>query len=149
MVKKFKGKDVAFADVNLSEEQIRDGHNPGAGGWPTIRYFNNETGYGGKSYTKKTEKSMCDELGDDEFMEAYVVEAGNVALCTIATRHGCSEKEMKYFESWHQKPFEEIRAQIERLKSMGAGKMTSELRTWLNQRKSILMQLEKQKKIEL
>jgi len=22
--------------------------NPGAGGWPTLRYFNTDTGYGGK-----------------------------------------------------------------------------------------------------
>jgi hypothetical protein len=31
-------EDVAFFDVNLAENQIREG-NPGAGGWPTIRYF--------------------------------------------------------------------------------------------------------------
>ena len=38
----------------------------GAGGWPTVRYFNKETGYGGKPYPKKTDKAMCDELGPKE-----------------------------------------------------------------------------------
>lgn len=38
----------------------------GAGGWPTVRYFNKETGYGGKAYPKKTSKAMCDELGPKE-----------------------------------------------------------------------------------
>lgn len=66
---KFAGNnDVNFADVNLSE--IDGGHSafqpysPGAGGWPTIRYFNKETGKDGAPYEKKTDKAMCDELGD-------------------------------------------------------------------------------------
>ena len=44
-VKEFANdNNVAFGDVNLAEAQIRGNHNPGAGGWPTIRYFNQETG---------------------------------------------------------------------------------------------------------
>ena len=62
---------------NLSEEQVRGNHNPGAGGWPTIKYFNEETGVEGKAYTKKTSGAMCDELGNEEYMNAYVEEAGN------------------------------------------------------------------------
>ena len=62
-------KDVVFGDINLSAQQVKGKHNPGAGGWPTIKYFNKETGYEGAPYEKKTDKSMCDELGDDEYME--------------------------------------------------------------------------------
>ena len=52
-------KDVAFADVLLSDQQIReaaDGSSfgPGAGGWPTMRYFNKETGVGGEKYKAQT-----------------------------------------------------------------------------------------------
>ena len=36
---------------------------PGSGGWPTIRYYNKETGVDGASYTQKTSMSVCDELG--------------------------------------------------------------------------------------
>ena len=31
----------------------------GAGGWPTIRYYNKATGYGGGAYTQKTGQAMC------------------------------------------------------------------------------------------
>lgn len=75
---------MAFGDVNLSKDQIRECHgtpqNPGQGGWPTIRYFNKDTGYGGKPYAKKTQKAMCDELGDKKNMQAYVEEMGKTKL---------------------------------------------------------------------
>ena len=61
--------DVSFGDVNLSEEQVRGNHNPGAGGWPTIKYFNKQTGYEGAPYEKKTDGAMCDELGNEENMQ--------------------------------------------------------------------------------
>ena len=95
ITKAFASNDgVAFGDINLSEQQIRGNHNPGAGGWPTIRYFNQETGYEGHAYDKKTSKAMCDELGDEEMMQAYIEEAGGVSLCSAANGSGCSEKEV-------------------------------------------------------
>ena len=71
---------MAFGDVNLSEEPIRGNYNPGAGGWPTIRYFNKATGLEGAPYTKKTSGAMCDELGNDEYMQAYVEEAAQLRM---------------------------------------------------------------------
>ena len=51
IVKKFAGNpDVVFGDVNLSKNQVRIG-SPGAGGWPTLRYFNKGTGYEGEAVT--------------------------------------------------------------------------------------------------
>lgn len=43
--------DVEFGDVAVGE-RIDGPHNPGSGGWPTIRYFNKETGVAGEKYTK-------------------------------------------------------------------------------------------------
>jgi hypothetical protein len=61
---------VPTGDVNLAEEQVRGKHNPGAGGWPTIKYFNKETGYEGGTYVKKDAgAAMCDELGNVDNME--------------------------------------------------------------------------------
>ena len=99
---------MEFADVNLSEEKIRtaaDGSNfsPGAGGWPTIRYFNKETGVGGMPYTKKTDKAMCDELKDMTFMQAYVEEAAGTSLCKVASGQGCTKKEVDYADKWKAK----------------------------------------------
>ena len=40
---------MAFGDVNLAEDDIRGQYagSPGAGGWPTIRAYNADTGYDG------------------------------------------------------------------------------------------------------
>lgn len=131
---------VAFGDVNLSEEQVRGEYSPGQGGWPTIRYFNKETGYTGKPYPKKTSKAMCDELGDEKYMEEYVMEMGGVYACSIADLEGCSEKEKKYITKLKSSTEEYRTAQLTRLEGMSSGKMKPELMKWIKQRVSVLKQ---------
>jgi len=135
--------DVAFGDVNLSEQPIRGNHNPGMGGWPTIRYFNTKTGYEGGTYTKKTNKAMCDELGDNAYMRAYVEEYGGTSLCSAATGAGCTEKENKYIATWSEKSLVDVENQIARLEKMAGKKMKATLQKWINQRLTILKQLKK------
>ena len=72
--------DVVFGDVNLSKDKVRGIHSPGKGGWPSVKYFNKETGYDGKHYEQKTSKRICEELGTDSYMEAFVMEAGGTEL---------------------------------------------------------------------
>lgn len=84
---------VTFGDVNLATDSIGGPYQAGAGGWPTIRYFNKGTGENGAPYKKKTDGAMCDELGNDEHMAAYVEEAGSTSACLVADGSGCSEKE--------------------------------------------------------
>lgn len=64
--------------MNLSEERVGTIHgtpqNPGAGGWPTLRYFNTETGYGGSKYVQKTQKRICEEMKDPVMVKAWVSE---------------------------------------------------------------------------
>jgi len=134
-------KDVAFGDVNLSEEQIRGNHNPGAGGWPTIKYFNKETGYEGKPYTKKTSGAMCDELGNDEYMQAYVEEAGSTSLCKVEDGAGCEDREKEFITKFKTKSSDDIEAQLKRLNGMKSGKMKPDLLKWIKQRIAILKQL--------
>jgi len=114
--------DVAFADINLAEARVTEAHGtdfqPGRGGWPTHRYFNKETGYGGKPYEQKTSKKICDELGERDAMVEYVCEAGSTALCSAATGEGCSEKETAFTNTWREKAAAEpaaIGAELERL----------------------------------
>jgi len=138
--------DVAFGDINLSEEQIRGNHNPGAGGWPTIKYFNKQTGYEGVSYAKKTSKSMCDELGDDEYMRAFIEEAGSTSLCSAVTNAGCSEKEIQYIEKMKSSTQEAIDSESKRLSGMlSKGGLKSDARSWISARIAILKQLDKTK----
>jgi hypothetical protein len=136
-----KHPGVAFGDVNLSEQQIRGNHNPGAGGWPTIRYFNKETGYEGKPYVKKTQDAMCTELGNDKYMQAYVEEAGGVSLCSNADKAGCDEKSLKFLEKWTPMAAAEREAQLQRLEGMAGSSMAADLKEWVSKRIAILKSL--------
>ena len=40
-------------------------------GWPSMRYFNQDTGYGGKIYNKLTDERICTELSMTHNGEAY------------------------------------------------------------------------------
>jgi len=136
---------VAFGDVNLSKDGVRDingsPQSPGAGGWPTVRYFNKDTGYGGASYEKKTQKKMCEELGDEEYMQLYVEEMGNTALCQVEKpTASCSEKEVEFIEKMNGLDAAGIAAQIKRLEGMQEKKMKPALKKWLNKRLSLLKQ---------
>jgi len=144
VVKAFKGNDdVSFGDVNLQEQPIRD-YSPGAGGWPTIRYFNADTGPEGAPYDKKTDKAMCDELGDDEYMTAYVEEAGKTSLCALSG-NGCDERQIKYIEKMKEKEDDEIKRQFDRLEGMKDKSMAPDLLQWVQKRKKILKQFIQQK----
>ena len=60
------------------------------------------TGYDGAPYPKKTDKAMCDELGDEEYMEAYVTELGGASLCSAADGEGCTDKEKGFMYEIHK-----------------------------------------------
>jgi len=147
IVKKFSGnEDVVFGDVNLSKNQVRKG-SPGAGGWPTIRYFNKETGYEGGEYKKVTSEAMCTELGPGQpHLENMILEYGKTSLCSVKTEQGCSEKEKGFIGTWKKKladgtPAEDVHKQIERLDKMKGGSMKAELKEWVTQRLAIFKQL--------
>ena len=136
-------------DVNLGQERIIEGpggepYNPGAGGWPTIRYFNQETGIAGGEYVKKTDKSMCDELGNDEMMFAYVEEYGDVSAgCDVSSNanDGCDEREIEFIQKIKNKGLEEQKSELQRLEKMQGSSMKPDLLVWLQKRKKILKQL--------
>lgn len=136
---------MSFGDVNLKEEKINAApHNPGSGGWPTIRYFNKKTGLSGGSYVKKTDKAMCEELGDEEYMFSYIEDYGGTSLCSIETGSGCDERSKSYIEKMKKKPSEKVAAEFDRLKKMEDSDMKPELLTWLKKRIKILSQFKNQ-----
>lgn len=133
-------------DVNLSEESIREGpngepYNPGAGGWPTVRYFNKETGIAGGAYVQKTSGKVCDELGNEDNMVDYVEEYGKTSLCAVDTLKGCGEREKEYITKVSAKTASELKKELFRLEKMATASMKPSLTMWLNQRKKILKQL--------
>lgn len=133
---------VAFGDVNLASDPIGGPYQAGAGGWPTIRYFNKATGADGAPYEKQTDKSMCDELGADEYMGAYVESAGSTSACLAADGSGCEPKEVEYLAKMRDAAPEKRADALARLKGMVGGAMKPELQKWLGQRVSILAQLQ-------
>jgi len=149
----FKGNpDVVFGDVALSKNQVRTIHgteqSPGAGGWPTIRYFNKETGYGGKAYPKKTSKAMCDELGpSEEYMQEYVEEQGGTSLCSVDdAEKGCSSVQKTFIGKWSEKPADDLKKQLNRLQGMvdkDGSSMKPDALKWAKQRLGIIKQLGK------
>jgi len=71
---------------------------------------------------------MCTELGNDEYMMAYVEEAGKTSLCSVATSKGCSEKETKYIASMGGKDGAEVAKQLARLEGMAGSSMKPDLK---------------------
>jgi len=138
--------------VLLSNSQVRTGPDggdlsPGAGGWPTIRTFNKETGYDGKPFVvgetiSGTSGAMCDVLGNEETMEQYVVDIGGGSLCSVSDGAGCGEKELGFIEKWKAKGADDVTKQLERLNGMSSKPMKKELMQWLKQRIAILKQLD-------
>lgn len=47
---------------------------------------------------KKTSGAMCDELGNDDHMIAYVEEYGGTSICDASSEFGCNEKESVILE---------------------------------------------------
>lgn len=132
-------KDVVFADINLSEAPIRgEPHNPGRGGWPTIRYFNKETGLKGGNYEQKTDESMCAELGDNHNMIDYVEDYGKTSLCGLSGEN-CSEKEQSYLAKMKEEGADAQQMQAKRLEGMDFSK--PEFKEWALRRSRILKKL--------
>ena len=117
---------------------IRGNYNPGAGGWPTIRYFNADTGVGGAPYEKKTEKAMCEELKDIDHMFAYVETAAGTSACDVEDLVGCSDKQKDYIGKWKDgKSLADYEAQNERLAKMLKSKLTPEAMNWIKLRMKV------------
>jgi len=139
--------DVVFGDVALSSDQVRTingvDQGAGAGGWPTVRHFNKETGYGGKAYEQKTGDAMCDELGPKTtYMQEFVEQFAS--LCNVDdTTTGCTDKQKDFIGKWSGKPGAEIKTQLARLEGMSGGAMKPEAMQWLKQRLNIFKQLAK------
>lgn len=134
--------DVAFGDVNLQHAPMFRGapHMPGQGGWPTIRYYNEETGPDGGVYTKVTDMAMCSELLDRNNMIDYVESYGKTVLCDLDGTN-CNEQELKYLEKYKDKEKDELKAQLGRVDEMLAKPMKDHLRLWAYRRMRILNKL--------
>lgn len=86
---------------------------------------------------------MCDELGDETYMEEYVLEASGISLCSIGSGQGCSEKELSFASVWTEKNVDDVEKQLNRLLAVSkqSTKTKPELQKWLKQRIAVLKQV--------
>lgn len=143
-IHKYANSDlVSFGDVDLSEENIRGIHTPGFGGWPTIRYFNKETGYNGAGYKPRTELELFDELGSKEYMDEYVEEVAGFPTCRVDTLKHCDSDEIAYINENKDELLDELWYLMSKLE--GPHNALIQLdplkRKWHKQRFNIMKQL--------
>jgi hypothetical protein len=148
IVKLYKSnQDVVFGDVNLQKNGVREAfgtpQNPGAGGWPTIRYYNKDTGYGGAAYEQMTKEKMCEELKDAQNMKNYVNFAGATTICDVVREENCSEKELKYIR--RMKGTEDdatiatnLKGELSRIQKMDKHTLMGVKKQWAGQRQGLL-----------
>jgi protein disulfide-isomerase A6 len=100
-------------------------------GYPTLKYFNAETGTAGGDY----------QSGRDlDSLKAFVDE--NLEMkCSVTDQERCTEKEVGYIEKMRGKSADEVAAALKRLEGMRDGSMKPELKQWMVQRINILNQL--------
>eukprot|EP00656_Telonema_subtile_P049435 TRINITY_DN6144_c0_g1_i3.p2 TRINITY_DN6144_c0_g1~~TRINITY_DN6144_c0_g1_i3.p2 ORF type:complete len:109 (-),score=16.48 TRINITY_DN6144_c0_g1_i3:11-337(-) len=70
---------------------------------------------------------MCTELGNNDYMQAYVEEAGETSLCSVGTGDGCTDKEKKFIATFSAKSQEDVAKQVAHLQKMSEGIMKAEL----------------------
>ena len=100
-------------------------------GYPTIKYFTDETGEKGTDYSGGRDFASLKKFVDDSLE----------VKCVVSDPKDCTEKEAAYITKMKAKGADDVAKQVARLEKMKAGAMKAELKQWVNQRFSILKQL--------
>lgn len=111
---------MVFGDVSLRDgvpiKKAKDGtpQNPGAGGWPTLRYYNKDTGVGGAIVEQNTNLKICDEFK----VGARMIEAVGECMrsCDPGTGDGCDEFEASFLDEWRER--DGIDAELDKLNEL-------------------------------
>lgn len=63
---------MVFGEVNVRDDRMLGQKNgAGQGGWPTLKYFNKDTGPEGMKYQQKTDQRVCEEMKDSKMVEKW------------------------------------------------------------------------------
>lgn len=126
---KFAGSSVVIGDADCTVETELC-QRFGVQGYPTIKYFSDETANDGDKYQ-----------GGREFddLDKFVTE--NLAKnCDVESGADCDERESGYIEKFKALP-EKVSKELTRLQGMVGKKMKPELTVWLKKRINVLKQL--------
>ena len=121
---------VIIADVDCTVEADLCGQHD-VKGYPTIKYYNAETGRAGASYNGGRDLAALKQFTEENLSKA----------CDAESLENCDDRERKFIESMKAKSAEERTTERGRLEKMKDGKMKPDQRKWLGQRLNILTQL--------
>jgi len=141
---------VAFGDVNLADDQVQGKYagSPGAGGWPTIRTYNKNTGYDGAfagdwKDANGHDGAMCDVFGKEDTMQQYVEEMAGVLRCSdldclCRSKEGgeCNKKELDYHAKFAASPLDDVKSRLKLLSASAA--KSGKADAWMTQRIAVL-----------
>jgi hypothetical protein len=134
--------EVSFGDMDLSNITTRStglraaaapkldfySTQLGEGGWPSIRYFNGQTGLEGKAYIAKTvDMKLCYELGTKYFYFLdFVADVSGATLCSVVDHRHCDDQSLRFLNTMTQEEesgggntIELLEKRMEELVSMG------------------------------
>jgi len=130
---------------------------PGAGGWPTIRTYNAETGYDGAfagdwKESNSLDGAMCDVFGKEETMQRYVEEMAGIhapgvfvggTLCTdflcVCAQEAfgeCTKQVVAYEAKFREAPMADVESRLKLLAASLAKSGKDD--KWMKQRITIL-----------
>lgn len=120
---------VVIADVDCTSDEgqaVCSDH--GVGGYPTIKYFTDETGKKGEDYAGGR---------DFEDLQKFVKEK-LAKKCDAKTKADCDEKEVAYIDKMSSKDKASLVKEAERLKGMKNSDMKADKKQWLLKRIAVL-----------
>eukprot|EP00928_Gymnodinium_smaydae_P066119 TRINITY_DN49177_c0_g1_i1.p1 TRINITY_DN49177_c0_g1~~TRINITY_DN49177_c0_g1_i1.p1 ORF type:complete len:201 (+),score=49.60 TRINITY_DN49177_c0_g1_i1:239-841(+) len=122
---------LVVADVDCTSAEAKSVcHDHGIRGYPTIKYFSDETGMSGEDYRGGRSFEDLDAFANEHLAKP----------CDPATFAHCSEKEKAYVEKQAGKDAAKLTAELERLRSLLAGAMKDDGKgkEWIVKRTKIL-----------
>lgn len=125
---------IGDADCTGSAKEMCSKH--GVQGYPTIKYYTQETGPDGADYNGGRDEASLKKFVEDKLAK----------YCDVSDEATCSEKEVEYITKMKSK-LDKVATELPRLKGMTGNSMKGDLKKWLMQRINILTQL--QQKSEL
>jgi len=131
---------VLIADVDCTDNEAQSVcTDNGVSGYPTIKYFTQETGKKGEDYN-----------GGRDFQELEDFTKEKLArVCNPKTKEDCTDKEKAYADKMISAGADKVTTEVARLKGMKEGDMKPDKKAWLLQRIAILDRLAADGKGEL
>jgi flagellar motility protein MotE (MotC chaperone) len=84
---------------------------------------------------------MCDELGDEDIMAAFVEDAAGIVSGCSLDGTGCDDRSLAFLNKWKDKKPQEINNELDRLMSLIESDMKHELKDWVKERRVILQRI--------